>query len=67
MAGARPIAKAQLIIAKDKWSKDTKLEDKSVTFTVHLAAGKNKLAAEFMDEDGQLLCNAFQAKVTRLK
>ena len=65
--GARPIAKAQLIIAKDKWAMDTKPEDKSATFTVRLAAGKTKLAAEFLDKDGKLLCNAFYVKVTLLK
>lgn len=65
--GARPIAKAQLIIAKDKWAMDTKPEDKSATFTIHLTAGKTKLAAEFLDKEGKLLCNAFYVKVTLLK
>ncbi len=66
-AGARPIAKAHLIIAKDKWAMDTKPEDKSATFTVRLAAGKTRLAAEFLDKDGKLLCNAFYVRVTLLK
>jgi arylsulfatase A-like enzyme len=65
--GARPIAKAQLTIAKDKWSLETKPEDKSATFTVRLTAGKTKLTADFLDKDGTLLCNAFYVKVTRLK
>ena len=65
--GARPIAKAQLIIANDKWAMDTKPEDKSATFTVHLTAGKTKLAAEFLDKEGALLCNAFYVKTTLLK
>ena len=65
--GARPIAKAHLTVAKDKWSLDTKPEDKSATFTVRLTAGKTKLTADFLDKDGTLLCNAFYVKVTRLK
>jgi len=65
--GARPIAKAQLMIAKDKWAMDTKPEDKSATFRVHLTAGKTNLAADFLDKDGAILCSAFFVKVTLLK
>lgn len=55
------------MIAKDKWAMDTKPEDKSATFTVHLTAGKTKLAADFLDKDGAILCSAFFVKVTLLK
>ena len=65
--GALQIAKAQLMIAKDQWATDTKPDDKSATFTLHLAAGKTKLAANFLDKDGAFLCSAFYVKVTSLK
>ena len=65
--GARPIAKAQLVVAKDNQTIDTKPDDKSAAFTLHLAAGKTKLAANFLDANGTLLCSAFYVKVTLLK
>jgi len=55
------------MIAKDTQAIDTKPEDKSATFTLHLNAGQTKLAANFLDHDGKLLCSAFYVKVTRLK
>lgn len=40
---------------------------KSATFTVDLTAGKTKLAADFLDKDGEILCSAFFVKVTLVK
>jgi len=65
--GARPIAKAQLMVDKDNQTIDTKPDDKSAMFTLHLNLGKTKLTANFLDKDGKLLCSAFYVKVTRLK
>jgi len=65
--GAQPIAKAQLTIAKDNQTIDTQPDDKSATFTLHLNVGQTKLAANFMDKDGKVLCSAFYVKVTLLK
>ena len=64
--GAQPIAKAQLMIAKDTQMIDTKPMAKSATFTFHLNAGKSKLSANFLDHDGKLLCSAFYVKVAQL-
>ena len=63
---ALPIAKAQLQIANYNQMIDTKPEDKVAAFTIHLDAGKTKLAASFMDKDGKILRGAYYVRVTRL-
>ena len=67
LSGARPIAKAQLLIADFNQTTDTKPADKSAKFTLHLNAGKTDLTANFLDIKGNILCGAFYVKVTQLK
>ena len=43
---------------------DTRPEDKSAKFTLHLNAGKTDLTANFLDAQGNTLCGAFYVKVT---
>ena len=62
-----PIVQAQLQIASYNQTIVTKPEDKVAAFTVHLDAGKTKLATNFLDKDDKLLCSAFYVKVTQLK
>ena len=62
--GVRPIAKAQLMIADFNQTIDTRPEDKSAKFTLHLNAGKTDLTANFLDAQGNTLCGAFYVKVT---
>ena len=64
---ARPIAKAQLMIADFNQTTDTKPTDKSATFALHLNAGKTDLTANFLDAQGSTLCGAFYVKTTLLK
>ncbi|MBW8034695.1 MAG: arylsulfatase [Planctomycetes bacterium] len=63
--GARPIAKARLIINDFDETVDTKPEDSVVKFTVDLKAGNTRLQTYLMDENGKDLCGAMYVKVTR--
>ena len=65
--GARPIAKAQLMVADSNQTIDTKPGDKTATFTLHLKASKTRLTANFLDKDGKILCGAFYVKATLTK
>jgi arylsulfatase len=65
--GARPIAKAQLLVADFNQTIETKPADTCATFTLTLKAGKTKLTANLLDKDGQILCGAMYVKATLLK
>ena len=64
--GARPIARAQLVVANFNQTIDTKPGDRFATFAPHLMAAKTRLTANFLDKDGKILCGAFYVRVTRL-
>ena len=63
--GARPVAKAQLLINGIDQTIDTQPKDKVAKFTVKLKAGKTKLTANLLDKNGQMLCGAMYVKVTK--
>ena len=62
---AVPIAKARLKIGAADASKPAPPGAKSVSFTVHLRAGKTLLETWFYNEDGKALCSAYYTEVKR--
>ncbi|MEI8196927.1 MAG: sulfatase-like hydrolase/transferase, partial [Phycisphaerae bacterium] len=60
--GARPIAKARLLIADQDKTMETKAVDTSAAFTLALKPGSTKLTAQFLDAQGKVLCGAFYVK-----
>jgi arylsulfatase A-like enzyme len=62
---ARPISKAQLIVAAFDKTVETQVTDSFVKFNVTLKAGQTKLTANFLDKNNQILCGALHVKVTR--
>jgi arylsulfatase A-like enzyme/sucrose-6-phosphate hydrolase SacC (GH32 family) len=63
---ARPIAKAQLIVADFDRTVDTLPADQFVNFTVNLKAGKTRLTANLLDASGKILCGAMYVHVNRV-
>ena len=63
---ARPIAKAQLMVADFDETADTRPDDRSASFTVNLKAGKTRLTANLLDASGEILCGAMYVHVNRV-
>jgi len=64
--GARPIAKARLVIGEFNQTVDTKPDDTSAIFKVNLKAGKTKLATSLLDQEDNVLTGAMYVKVKRI-
>ena len=62
---ALPITKARLAVGEHQLTRAVAKEDKGVTFTVRLKAGKTQLKTAFLDADGKELCGAYYAEVLR--
>lgn len=62
---ALPIAKARLRIADFDRTADVKGDEKGITFTVPLKAGRTQLHTLFLDAKGQDLCSAYYTEVRR--
>jgi hypothetical protein len=62
---ALPIAKARLRIGDFDRSADVKPDDKGITFSMPLKAGRTQLHTWLLDDKGQELCSAFYAEVRR--
>jgi hypothetical protein len=64
---ARPIAKAQLLVADFNQSMKLKPADTVAKFSVKLKPGKTKLTANLLDKSGKILTGALYVKVTLKK
>jgi arylsulfatase A-like enzyme len=64
---ARPIAAANLKVAKADLTQDTKPTDTHAAFSLRLPVGKMQLATTFLDKDGEGLCSAIYVYVRRIE
>ena len=62
--GAIPVAKARLQVGDFDQTLQTQPNDTVARFTAHLKKGTTKLTAEFLDEQGNVICGAMYVKVT---
>ena len=64
--GQRPVAAANLQIAGENYTLDSKSDDTHVTFRVKLKTGRQQLRTHLLDAIDQTLCSAMYVKLTRL-
>ncbi len=64
--GKRPVAAANVQIAGDNYTLDSRPGDTHVVFHLSIKAGKQQLSTRLLDAKDQTLCSAMYVKLTRL-